>query len=424
MDDGWDIAVVGAGAAGLMAAIWAGRESPGARILALDGAKTLGAKILVAGGGRCNVTHHEVDEHSFAGSSQNAIRKVLLRFDVPQTVLFFRELGVTLKREETGKLFPITDRARTVLDALLSAARDAGVTIEHLQRVQRVRADEASEFAVEIGSVRTIDRIVRARRVILATGGKSLPKSGSDGHGHAMARWLGHTVTDRIFPALVPLTLPDKHFLCALGGVSAPVRLSVHNGANKRLTSVEGSMLCAHFGVTGPAALDVSRHFTDAKLDDARITLRVNWIPGQAEEQVRTAIDTLGWQSVLAWVRRELPERLARAILEEAGLETNTTGAQLSRAQRQQLVTALTDMVLPVTGDRGFKIAEVTAGGVPLSEIALKTMESRKAAGLHLCGEVCDVDGRIGGFNFQWAWASGYVAGVGAARGLSADEER
>src|SRR6185295_17497362 len=203
----FDVAVVGAGAAGLMAAIWAGRTHPGCSIVLLDGAKTIGAKILISGGGRCNVTHHHVDEVAFAGSTPAAIRKVLRRFDVARTVAFFRELGVELKREETGKLFPVTDRARTVLDALLGAARAAGVVLRHPFRVAALARDGEAFVLTSVDG-----QEIRAPRVVLATGGRSLPKTGSDGGGYALAESLGHTLTPRIFPGLVPLAVPAGHF--------------------------------------------------------------------------------------------------------------------------------------------------------------------------------------------------------------------
>src|SRR6185295_979661 len=218
-----------------MAAIWAGRTAPGANIVCLDGAEQLGAKILIAGGGRCNVTHDVVDERAFAGASPNAVRKVLRRFDVPETVAFFAACGVSLKREDTGKLFPTTDRARTVLDALVAAARAAGVALRHPWRVETI---------VPSG----------ARHVVLATGGRSVPKTGSDGHGYTLARALGHSVTTT-FPALVPLTLPDEHFLRALSGVAADVTLALRSATGKRRLGFSGSLLCTHKGLSAPVVL-------------------------------------------------------------------------------------------------------------------------------------------------------------------------
>ena len=400
------MAIVGAGAAGLMAAIWARRSAPGHRVVVLDGARTLGAKILVAGGGRCNVTHDVVDETAFAGSSRPAIRKVLRRFGVAETIAFFREQGVALKREETGKLFPTTDRARTVLDALLGAARTAGVEVRHPWRVEEVRP----------GLVLTSARgeTLEAGHVILATGGRSLPKTGSDGGGYALARALGHTVTPRVFPGLVPLTLPAGHVLRELSGLSAHATLEVRDGAGRRVASFTDSTLCTHFGLSGPAVLDVSRYLIDARLDDPGATLVANWLPGVGTEPLEAALRDPSLTPG-RYLAGRIPERLARALVREAGVEWGQPGHQLTREARRALVRTVTEMRLPVSGDRGFSYAEVTAGGVPLAELDLATLRSRRCPGLSLCGEICDVDGRIGGFNFQWAWASGYVAGTGLA---------
>lgn len=418
-----DVAVVGAGAAGLMAAIWAAR-SPSTRVIALDGAKRLGAKILVAGGGRCNVTHHAVDESQYAGSTGPAIRKVLRRFDVADTVAFFAERGVELKQENTGKLFPITDDAHTVLNALLGAAADAGVELAYPRRVQSVAKDGAV-FRVESDG-----GPILARRVVLATGGRSLPKSGSDGHGYSIARSLGHSLTPIVTPALVPLTMPKEHWLIGLSGITVPATLELRSGTGKKLKSFTNSLLIAHFGISGPAALDISRYWTHEAAADPSATLSVNWLCGVPPETLdQRLLDTRGVSigrylddrvehatSVPDHVSRGLPERLAHMLCAQAGVHPSTMINALSREQRRLLVRQLTQTVLPITGDRGYLFAEVTAGGVPLSEVRLETMESRCCPGIHLCGEILDVDGRIGGFNFQWAWASGYAAGQAAGR--------
>lgn len=404
-----DIVVIGTGAAGLFAAIWAGRTGRRQTVVALDGARKPGAKILVAGGGRCNVTHDEVDASAYAGGSRNAIRKVLLRFDVPQTIAFFRDLGVPLKREETGKLFPTSDDAHSVLEALLRAARDAGVDLRHPWRVDSVTR-EGDGFRVASAT-----DSLSARRVILATGGRSLPKSGSDGQGYTLARALGHSLTKRIFPALVPLTLPANHFLTTLSGITVPTTLEVVSGQGKRLVAFTNSTLLTHFGLSGPSVLDISRYYIDAAFEDPDAVLTINWLPGHTTEQVEAELLALGRTSPLRYLTGHVPERLARALVGAAGIDPNTPGDQLPKTARRALAKALTALPLPVTGNRGYTYAEVTAGGIPLSEVRLETMESRVCPGLYLCGELLDVDGRIGGYNFQWAWASGYVAGTGAA---------
>jgi len=403
-----DVVIIGAGAAGLMAAIWAGRTKSNRGIMVLDGATKLGAKILVSGGGRCNVTHDHVDASAFAGSSRHAINKVLRRFDVPQTIAFFRELGVELKTEESGKLFPATDRAKTVLEALLTAAQQANVVIRNPCRIQMVEKI-ANGFRV-VGEGDAFE----TPNVILATGGKSLPKSGSDGHGYAIAQALGHTLTPRVFPALVPLILPREHFIRELSGLTVPAALEVRAGNNKKIISFTNSTLCTHFGISGPSVLDISRYYLEAKLEDAQTTLRINWLPQKNTEQLDRELQALGRTSVSKYLQQYLPERLGRALCQQAHVEPTVTGDNLTRAQRLSLARMMTQMPLPITGDRGYDFAEVTAGGVPLSELYLDRMESRVCPGLYLCGEICDVDGRIGGYNFQWAWASGYVAGISA----------
>jgi len=412
-----DVVIIGGGAAGLMAAIWAARMAPGTEVLVLDCARKLGAKILVSGGGRCNVTHERVTESDFAGSTPNAIRKVLRRFQVPDTVAFFRELGIELKREETGKLFPTTDSARSVLQALLEAAEQAGVKIQHPRRVEYLNP-MGSGFRAggEWGQV-------SAAHAILATGGKSLPKSGSDGHGYAIAQSLGHSLTPHILPALVPLTLPSDHFCRGLTGLTVPARLEVQDNNRSRLATFTDSTLCTHFGLSGPSILNISRYYLHARLQDPDTRLVISWLPSKTSEELDAEIRRLGKTKVINYLKRLLPGRLAQALIQQAGIDDGLYGYALTRRDRLLLVKIATRMELPVVGDRGFGLAEVTAGGVPLKELHLETMESRACPGLFLCGEICDVDGRIGGFNFQWAWSSGFVAGVAVGNRLKGQKQ-
>lgn len=382
----YDIAIIGAGAAGLTAAIFARRAAPDARIVALDGAPKIGAKILISGGGRCNVTHYAVGAEDFNGS-RNAIAKVLRTFPVDETVRWFESMGVTLKREETGKLFPTTDKARTIVDALL---REAAVEIRPGYRVE----------SIERGFV--INRELEAGRVILATGGRSVPRTGSDGHGYTLAHTLGHTTTD-VFPALVPLLLEDGHWLTSLSGTSTEAELFVRGGTGRVLARVRGSLLFTHFGLSGPAALDVSRHWIAAKREDAKAALAVSFLPDETFESLDKALQGSTANAVL---RGRIPARLLDAL----------SPSTKTKDERRALVRNLLEHPLPIKSDRGFDYAEVTAGGVPLTEVDLATMASRRCENLFLCGEILDVDGRIGGFNFQWAWASGRLAGLSAGR--------
>ncbi|HEX7830879.1 MAG TPA: aminoacetone oxidase family FAD-binding enzyme [Thermoanaerobaculia bacterium] len=384
-----DVAIVGLGAAGLAAAIFAKRAAPDARIVAYDAAPKIGAKILISGGGRCNVTHDVVTPDDFNGN-RNAVAKVLRTFTVEQTIAWFAEMGVMLKREETGKLFPTTDKARSIVDALLREC--AGIEIVLNSRIT---------------SLRDID----AKRIIVATGGKSVPKTGSDGSGYALVREAGHTVTE-VFPALVPLIVDESSWIRTLSGTSVEAELAVRTGSGRVLVRHRGSLLFTHFGLSGPLALDVSRHWIAAKRDDANATLVANFLIGETFESLEQLLmrEHNPRATIASVLRGRMPERLLDV------LAPSTPLASLRKEDRRRIVRALVESVIPVERDRGFDYAEVTAGGVPLSEIDLATMRSRKREDLFLCGEILDVDGRIGGYNFQWAWASGRLAGLNAVK--------
>jgi predicted Rossmann fold flavoprotein len=408
-----DVAVVGAGAAGLATAIFAADTSAKAgcpaRIVLLDGAKTIGAKLLVSGGGRCNVTHVAVTAADFFGN-RHIVKNVLAAWPIERTIDWFASLGVELKREETGKLFPVTDRARTVLDALLDRCRRLGVEIRPDHRVREIQhgSDGGSGFLLHHGH-----GTLRATSVVLATGGRSLPKSGSDGFGHVLARRLGHTVTPTV-PALVPLVLEDSMFHRALAGLSQEVELtSIIDG--KPIDSRTGSLLWTHFGISGPVVMDSSRFWTLAQEAGKKAELVGNFLPGWTQERIRQWFvdQTSGAprRSLANTLARLVHERFADSLCRHSGCDPQQAVAQVRRTDRERLIASLAKFRFPVVRHRGWNYAEVTAGGVPLGEIDFRTMESKLVSGLYLVGEILDCDGRIGGFNFQWAWVTGYLAG-------------
>ncbi len=426
MDDRADIVIVGAGAAGLAAGIFAAEAARGrgpSRIVVLDGAKKIGAKILISGGGRCNVTHEHVTHEDFNGSP-HIVRNILAAFGVEATRRWFAALGVELKREETGKLFPVTDQARTVLHALTTRCEALGATILLHHRVHEIIPPAGGP---ESGSflVRHEQGTLAARRVILATGGRSLPKTGSDGGGWGMVRRLGHDVTPT-YPALVPLVLHQNMFHAELSGVSQEVELTTQvNG--RTVDRRRGSLLWTHFGISGPVVMDASRFWTKARGEGMAVEMRCHVLPDMNREAVdrwlKAEIAGKPRRAVAKLVASRTPDRFATALCRFIGIEPATLSGQVTREQRQALMQGLTSLRLPIERDRGWNYAEVTAGGVPLTEINFRTMESRKAPGLYLIGELLDCDGRIGGFNFQWAWATGYLAGRSAAAGLAATNQ-
>jgi predicted Rossmann fold flavoprotein len=417
-----DIVIVGAGAAGLAAAIFAAEQRKGRTVQVLDGARAIGAKILVSGGGRCNVTHEVVTPDDFQGN-RHIIRNVLAAFGPESTRRWFAAISVELKREPTGKLFPVTDRARTVLEALTVRCRDLGVVLSPGHRVTGIHRDQPNSESTACQSPFRIQHdhgALLATRVILATGGRSLPRTGSDGLGYELARNLGHQVTITA-PALVPLVLEQPMFHQDLSGLSLEVELStVLEG--KTIDRRTGSLLWTHFGISGPVAMDASRFWTLGRLKKQSVELYANFLPGMTAEQardwLRTAIADRPRRTVAATLADAIPERLGKALCRRCGCDAGKMIGQLLRTHREDLVTALTRFRLPVERDRGWNFAEVTAGGVPLEEINFRSMESKRVPGLYLVGEILDCDGRIGGFNFQWAWATGYLAGRAAAESI------
>jgi predicted Rossmann fold flavoprotein len=408
-----DVLIVGAGAAGLMSAIWAARLSSDARIVIVDGAKTLGAKILVAGGGRCNVTHEKVLPKDYAGGSRNTIKKMLKAWSAADTIAFFEELGVELKCEDTGKMFPVTDSSKSVLNALLNECDRLGVEIVHPWRVKAINRTGGGF------EVRSEDAAICSERVVIATGGMALPKSGSDGAGYRLVKSLGHSATERIEPALVPMVVASgSKWITELSGIAARVSIEVRSGTGKRIVRFSNDLLCTHFGLSGPAALDVSRWYFDAKFDDPKAKLVVNWVGDGSFDAWDSKLREIGKQSVGGYLRLVIPDRLGRMLCSRCGIDPASAGHAMTREQRRALAHMLVECEIEVSGNRGFTHAEVTAGGLQLDEVDVSTMRSRVCDGLWIVGEILDVDGRIGGFNFQWAWANGYTAGKSIASSI------
>jgi predicted Rossmann fold flavoprotein len=381
----------------------------------LDGAATPGAKILVSGGARCNVTNTVVSEADFWGGRRTFVRQILRGFPVSETIAFFREIGVPLHEEADGKLFPDTNRSRDVLNALLRASEQAGVGLRAGHRVTGI------ERVPDALNVKTSQGDLEARAVVLATGGRSLPKSGSDGAGYAMAERLGHTIVPTT-PGLAPLLLSTEgpgSVHRALTGVAHDVQLTIRvDGV--AATRISGRMLWTHFGVSGPAALDASRHWARAHLEGKTVTVTANFCGGATFDEIDGRLVALTRERPKASIQTTLstlvPAAVASTLLERLSIDNDTSLAQLSRDDRRRLTHALAEWNLAVVGTRGYNYAEVTAGGVAIEEIDPSTMESRVCPRLYLVGEILNVDGRLGGFNFQWAWATGRVA----ARGLAA----
>jgi predicted Rossmann fold flavoprotein len=406
------IVVIGAGAAGLMAAIFAA-DGP-APVTLLERTKDGGRKILISGGGRCNVLPSRLSPKQYVtASSPNTMKKMLLAWPLAEQRRFFEgRLGLALELEpETGKLFPVTHRARDVRDRLVTAAADAGVRVRFDAQLAALEPPDDGAGRPHWTVVLDGGERLAARAVILATGGLSVPATGSDGTGLRIASRLGHMLHET-YPALTPLTAtPAVH--AHLAGVSLIASLTAPLERGRFET--RGGFLFTHRAYSGPAVLDISHYAVRSRLAGGpRQPILVQW----------TEHDAAVWERLLAagaagevgpLVRRALPQRLADVLLAEADVPADRRLSQLRREERARLVAALAAYPLPWTGDEGYRKAEVTGGGVALGEVDPRTLESRLHPGLFLCGEILDAFGPIGGYNFAWAWATGRAAGLGAA---------
>lgn len=413
------IGVIGAGAAGLMAAAFAARTAPeGVAVHLFEATADGGRKILISGGGRCNVLpgRERFDDY-VTDSSRNSLRRILKGWPLREQREFFTsELGIELRLEpETGKLFPVSNRARDVRDSLVEHARRSGARLHFSSRVHEVRWEPGADGRAPAWHLEAEGfGPARFDRLIVATGGLSVPKTGSDGAGLAWAHDLGHTVRPT-YPALTPLTTtPHDH--ADLAGVSLDV--SLRAPGTRPGFETRGGFLITHRGYSGPTVLNASHLAIRSASAGEHQRLEVSWTDWGADAWEQHLLKAEGG-SVGGAVSAHLPQRLARRLVDDAGVPWDRSLARLRRDERRSLVQALTAWPLPWDGDEGYRKAEVMGGGVALEEVDPLTLESRIRPGLHLCGEVLDAFGPIGGHNFFWAWVTGRGAGRGAAQALA-----
>jgi len=406
MDESWNAVVVGAGAAGLVAAVSAAER--GRRTLLVEKNGRPGVKILMSGGTRCNITQATDNRGIVAayGPPGKFLYSALAALSVSETIAMFEAEGVPTKVEETGKVFPVSNKASHVLGALLHRCERSGATL--------AVGEPVVEFARQAERFRLVTprRTLVADRVILTTGGQSYPGSGTTGDGYRFAAELGHTIVPPR-PALVPLTTTAPWVL-DLRGVTLPdVTVRIMDDG-RALANRRSSLLFAHFGLTGPAALDVSRavsgHSKPGTLR-AEIDLAPELNEAQLLEWLGRESAGSGKKQVSGVLAQILPRRLAEIAIELSLIPADRKAAELSKVERGRLVQTVKGLPVHLTGTLGFKKAEVTAGGIALDEVDSRTMQSKLVQGLFFAGEILDLDGPIGGYNFQAAWSTGWLAG-------------
>ena len=407
-----DLLIIGGGAAGMMAAISAARA--GARVTLLERNNRVGRKILATGNGRCNFSNIGTDISHFSGQNPKFAWSALGNFSVEETIEFFEDLGIAHKVEAEGKVFPMSDQASSILDVLLYELNNLGINLVTDVLIKQVYKKGDSFTALsEDGQSFT------GQTLIIATGGKAMPASGSDGSGYELAGSFGHQVTE-LFPALVQLMLEGPYFK-RLEGVKFPGRAQLLS-KGKVLFVDEGDILFTNYGISGPPILQISRRAGQLLLEKKEAILKVNILSSLSREQVadqlkrrfRSGGRKTAEESLIGLINK----RLIPVILLEAGLsDLKKPAGQISTAEEERILDLLQEWTFEIKGTRSWPNAQVTAGGIRTKEINQKNMESKIVPGLFFAGEIIDIDGLCGGYNLQWAWSSGWIAGQEAARG-------
>lgn len=405
-----EVVVAGAGAAGMMAAITAARA--GAKVVLLEPNEKVGRKLYITGKGRCNVTNNCGRDELMASIPRNGkfLYSAFDRFGPADTMAFFEGLGVRLKTERGNRVFPVSDKAADIVDALFFELRRQGV---------EVRRDRVTGLAVRDGQLSTVHTENGERNhckvLILATGGASYPRTGSTGDGYALARAAGHSIVP-IRGSLVPLESEDP--CCGrLQGLSLRnVELRVKNDRGKTVFREQGELLFTHFGLSGPLVLSASAHMDFAR---SRYTAHIDLKPALDEQKLDARLlrdfEERANQDYANALGGLVLRSMVPVLVERTGLPADTKVHDIRREQRRRLLEALKDFAIPLSGPRPVEEAVVTSGGVAVGEVDPRTMESKKTRGLFLAGELLDVDGYTGGFNLQIAWSTGYAAGLAAA---------
>jgi len=409
----YQVIVVGGGAAGLMAAGQAAEQ--GSETILFEKMNHPGRKLRITGKGRCNLTNTAPLPEFITrfGSTGRFLRQAFSQFFAPELLTFFQELGVQTVTERGGRVFPASDQARHIVDALLRWVDKRGVTLQTGCPVKRLLLEEN-----RVVGVQTANGDYYAGALIIATGGKSYPGTGSTGDGYRLARSAGHTVVP-VRPALVPLEIAGGIGPRLQGSSLRNVTLCLWLDGKKKAEAF-GEMIFTHFGISGPIVLSQSRQIVDALRAGQSASLAIDLKPALDERQLDTRLlrelDTHGKRQFRALLKTLLPQKLIPICIELTGILPDKVGHQITAQERKRLRVWLKDFRLEVTGYRSFKEAIITAGGIKTSEIDPRTMASRLVEGLYFAGEVLDIDADTGGYNLQAAFSTGWVAGRAAAR--------
>ena len=403
----YDLIIIGGGASGIMAAITASQYSE--KVLIIEKNNRIGKKVLVTGNGRCNYTNTLLKSTDF--NNPSFVEQTLNQFSVEDTIAFFETLGIEPKFEDEGKTYPLSEQSSSFLDVFLYELKLRNISVELNQEIISInKKNEVFKLTSNDNSV------YMSKKLILSTGGKSMPLTGSNGSGFELAKTLGHHITE-VFPALVKLRI-ESPYLKQLSGVkiSTQVDLIVND---KVIQTENGDILFANYGISGPTVLELSRKANDNLIKGSNVGVRIALIQSLPKSKIVERFEIFKYREIDQSLIGLVNKRFINVLIKQAGIEKNNTIiSDIPKSKLFKLIDLLYDWRLKVVGSLGFDDSQVTAGGIDITQIDELTLESKLCKGLFFCGEVLDVDGRCGGFNLQWAWSSGHVAAIHATRDL------
>ena len=415
------VVVIGGGPAGMMSAIIA--KEAGNKVILIEKMKSLGRKLLITGKGRCNITSSLPMEEFIKNTPGNGkfLYSAFNSFSNEDIINFIKEEGLEVKEERGNRIFPITDKSQDVLDCFIRRLKKDKVEIHYNERVEEILYDEKDGKKIVTG-VKTSNGKIEADKVIIATGGKSYPLTGSTGDGYSLAQKLGHTITN-LKPSLVPVEIFEKSICKKLQGLSLKnVSIKVVDNENKKEIYFDfGEMIFTHFGVSGPIILSSSSHLVrykniDEKLKNKNIKLVIDFKPALSEEKLEARVlrdfQEFKNKQYKNSLDKLLPQKLIPVIIELSNINENSKVNEITKEERKELVILLKNFTLTLEKFRPIEEAIITSGGVNIKEINPKTMESKLVQNLYFAGEIIDVDSYTGGFNLQIAYSTGYVAGL------------
>ena len=402
-----EIAVIGGGASGLMAAITA--KKSGKEVIILERKDRILKKVLITGNGRCNITNVNANISNYFGKNISSVENILNRFTPQDTMDFFNELGIVCNEENRGKVYPLSGQASSVVDALRFEAEKLGIKIETEFYVRKIEKD-GFKFKIYSEDKKKIE----AGRVILAAGGQSYPELGSNGSGFELAKELGHSVT-KLSPSIVQLKT-EKNQVKGLQGIKTDVAVTAY-GDNKKICTYDGELLFTDYGISGNVVFNISFVMPLYKNVEFEIDFMKKFDYNELYEMLKERKRILSHLTMENYFNGMINKKLGQFLSKVSGIEKLSKPVKdLNDSDIRKLCTVLKKYRVKILETTGFKNAQVTAGGVSLDEVNTETLESKIVKGLYFSGEVLDVYGECGGFNLQWAWASGYIAGENAAK--------